>query len=647
MVAKTQEEKIGNAADEGTTRRSLFIAFLCIVGISVAGSVSAFLRYDLIGTGHLPRCALYPVLYLLLLKPLLKKTKRIRPFNPTELLFIYSTILVMTGIPGQQFATYLYLGMVGPIYYATPQNQYAQRFHQWIPDWLVPSKDPHSDTIAWLFEGMPEEKGFFDIPWGDWITPLAAWIPFCLMVYFVTLCIAALLRRQWSDRERLLFPLARVPVEIVNGGTRGSLFRNRIMWFAFSVPFLVYLINGLQKYFPSLFHINLYPSTRHLFSEKPWYVLNWIPMNYYFGMIGIAYMLTTEVGFSFWFFYLFERLQRIFRLSSGLHTEWAVFQFQDIGGIIILGLFYLWVGRNHWASIARKALGRGQDVDDSDEPMSYRFAFFGSIVGLITLTLWCRAAGIAVYLSLFLFLFYFLVLIILTRIVSEAGIFVWWAPIAPQEFVIRAIGSHNIHPSNIPMLAMVGWNLQDIATSVMPQTLNAYRIASGMKINRKTFTAILMMALVVSVMSCHIPCIYVTYRHAVPNLGWWTRGAPRSCALQIDRFLRLPHELDGENLIHMLEGGGLALFLLFMRQRFIWWPFHPLGYIASLHIGRYWWSILVGWTAKVVVTKLGGIKTWRRYYPAALGLVIGNCVILFTWLLFHFIKPIQGVLLIE
>ena len=59
------EETLKDAPQEGVTRRSVFIAFLCIVGISVAGSVSAFLRYDLIGTGHLPRCALYPVLLLL------------------------------------------------------------------------------------------------------------------------------------------------------------------------------------------------------------------------------------------------------------------------------------------------------------------------------------------------------------------------------------------------------------------------------------------------------------------------------------------------------------------------------------------------------------------------------------------------------
>ncbi|MCS6861072.1 MAG: hypothetical protein NZT92_12215, partial [Abditibacteriales bacterium] len=46
------------------TARAVAIGFLCVIGIAVAGCYSAFLRYDLIGTGHLPRSALWPVLVM-------------------------------------------------------------------------------------------------------------------------------------------------------------------------------------------------------------------------------------------------------------------------------------------------------------------------------------------------------------------------------------------------------------------------------------------------------------------------------------------------------------------------------------------------------------------------------------------------------
>jgi hypothetical protein len=43
-------------------------------------------------------------------------------FSRTELLFIYCIVLIMTGIPGQQFSNYLYLGLVAPVYFSSPRN---------------------------------------------------------------------------------------------------------------------------------------------------------------------------------------------------------------------------------------------------------------------------------------------------------------------------------------------------------------------------------------------------------------------------------------------------------------------------------------------------------------------------------------------
>lgn len=646
VLAERAENRVG-IPRERLTWRSGIILLACVVGISVAGCVSVFLRYDLIGTGHLPRCALYPILLLLFLNVGLRRFKRIKTFTKTELLFIYSSILVMTGIPGQQFATYVYLGPVGPIYYATPQNQYAERFHRNIPNWAVPSKDPQSPVVAWLFEGMPEDKGFWDIPWRQWVRPLTAWSTLELLVFFLILCVSSMLRKQWVERERLLFPLAKVPVEVVDGGLGAGLFKKKMVWIAFSIPFLIYLMNGLQKFFPVLPQINLYPSTKGLFSDSPWNVLNWLPMNYYFDMIAIAYMLTTEVGFSFWFFFIFEKIQTMMRVSAGIPADGEIFQFQNIGGILILGLFYLWVGRSHWKTIFENAIGRLKSPEQDQEPMSYRFMFWGALVGLTGILLWCKAAGIPLSYSLGLMAFYFLIIIILTRIVSEAGIFVWWAPIDVDQFIVRAVGPKLLQLSSVPMLSLVGWNLQDVATCVMPQALSAFKISADVQVNRKQFTGILMLAIFIAVMCCHIPSLYMTYREGVPNLGWWTRGSPKACTDKIDRQMSSRLSLDKEDSGHMLQGGLFTLFLLLMRQRFLRWPFHPLGYIASVSIARYWWSILLGWSIKAAVTKIGGIGAWRKYYPAALGLLIGNCVILFTWLLFHFFKPIQGVLIIE
>jgi hypothetical protein len=94
---------------ESATIKAIVIGFLLVVGITVAGCYSAFLRYDLIGTGHLPRCALFPVMLLALVNPIWRYFFGKPLFSRTELLFIYCIVLIMTGIPGQQFSNYLYL----------------------------------------------------------------------------------------------------------------------------------------------------------------------------------------------------------------------------------------------------------------------------------------------------------------------------------------------------------------------------------------------------------------------------------------------------------------------------------------------------------------------------------------------------------
>jgi hypothetical protein len=41
------------------------------------------------------------------------------------------------------------------------------------------------------------------------------------------------------------------------------------------------------------------------------------------------------------------------------------------------------------------------------------------------------------------------------------------------------------------------------------------------------------------------------------------------------------------------------------------------------------------------------VRLYRKLHPAAIGLIVGETVMLFSWPLLHFIYPIQGVLIYE
>ena len=64
-----------------------------------------------------------------------------------------------------------------------------------------------------------------------------------------------ILRKQWADREKLVYPLVQVPMEMIQQQRKGiigkSFFTNKSMWVAFAFSFMLISINGLHSYSPS------------------------------------------------------------------------------------------------------------------------------------------------------------------------------------------------------------------------------------------------------------------------------------------------------------------------------------------------------------------------------------------------------------
>lgn len=70
-----------------------------------------------------------------------------------------------------------------------------------------------------------------------------------------------------------------------------------------------------------------------------------------------------------------------------------------------------------------------------------------------------------------------------------------------------------------------------------------------------------------------------------------------------------------------------------MRQRFWWWPFHPIGCLASNTWAAKWnWMpFFVGWLAKTLVIRYGGLRLYRKTVPMAIGLIGGDLLSQFVW----------------
>ncbi|MCZ6631796.1 MAG: hypothetical protein O7G87_00195 [bacterium] len=116
---------------------------------------------------HFPIALFVPYVVLTLSNAVLRRFGVSWALTSTELLSALAMGLVGAAVPAYGLTSY-FLGMIAiPYYQATPENQWANYFHQFLPEWLVPSNE--GGAMQYLFEGLPSRD--MPIPWGVWQSP--------------------------------------------------------------------------------------------------------------------------------------------------------------------------------------------------------------------------------------------------------------------------------------------------------------------------------------------------------------------------------------------------------------------------------------------------------------------------------------------
>jgi hypothetical protein len=70
-----------------------------------------------------------------------------------------------------------------------------------------------------------------------------------------------------------------------------------------------------------------------------------------------------------------------------------------------------------------------------------------------------------------------------------------------------------------------------------------------------------------------------------------------------------------------------------MRRQFLWWPFHPIGYVtAETGIGNsFWFHYFLAWVFKGIVLRYGGHRLYVQTMPFVLGLMLGDILTQTVW----------------
>jgi len=560
-----------------------------------------------------------------------------------QLLSIYSIILV--GAP--LVSTTVLANMLAE---STIQRYMAARILEWqgsfIP--LLPSWSGPTDwsAIQDFYLGMSS------VPWGAWVIPLVAWCSFLIALVVCSVCLVLLVQQQWITHERLSFPLAQIPLELVSesGTTDDNKPRfpaSSLFWVGLLLSLGVTSLNTVARHYPAVPAIPLGPVALMQWRQVgPMAGVGEVDLVLWPWLIAIAFLVPKELSFSCWFFWLVRVGLTVIGIATGStarrpemwwSTEFPASVYQGVGALFAIGAWSGWAARRHLAHALRVAFSRRSGQNDTAEPIPYRWVLVGLALSFAWLVFFCWLAGSRVWFGVLLILLILVYYMTWARLRAETGLGFLPFPFFPHEVIVVPFGSRVFRPREFVTLIAPHWAYfaGGGTLEVVPgNALETTKIADSANISKRR----LLIASAVGFLLVLPLGVWVTLS-GIYRYGFYSLQAGQDRTIlhwyswYAHDYITNPRNADLQGTTGIGAGAVVAVFLGLMRLRFWWWPFHPIGYLAAFTWGMhlYYMPFLVGWLAKTLAVRYGGLKLYRKLIPAAIGLVIGDLLHEVIW----------------
>jgi hypothetical protein len=595
--------------------------------------------------------AIFTLLILILLNIPLRKLYSNLALKEGELLTIYIMLCQASALAGHSMMQILPPTMAAPLGLATPENEWQELFWRYIPKWLAVSDER---ALEGYIKGFKKESTLYTVRHiKAWLTPVVVWSVFICVFMFVMICLNIIIRKQWTDRERLTYPIAQLPFEMTDRAFFS--FRNKLMWISFMVVGGINLVNGLHFFFPTVPYLRVRPYDLGVFfTSKPWNAMGYMPLTFRPFLIGLIFLIPLDISFSCWFFFFFWKAQLVLGSVMGWRQR-PEFPEQSAGAYISLFFIALWIGRHHLVKaklpllffmmelfLLRKEKVWGvfkslfnfvKDEDNSSaEPLRYRTAMLGLIFSFLFILFFCWKAGMSLWAASIFFVLYLMTAIGVTRIRAEVGSPVHDLHFAGPEIVmVDAVGTREIGPSSLSIIPFFWFLTRAHYSDVMPHQLEGFKLADRAKMNNRGVLKASLIATIVGTLVAFWIILASGYRNSGVVMSW--AGWEPFTRLQM--WLSHPTSPDIAGMGFFAYGLLFGIFLMVMRIRFLWWPLHPAGYAVSSTYGMrdYWSMFLLVWLIKRILLKYGGLKLHRQATPIFFGMILGEFAVGGFWAL--------------
>lgn len=644
------------------TRRAVVVGLLGVVFVSaVCYFFDEVIRQGLFISSLMP-VAVYGslVLFALTLQPLLCRLGGRWRVTAPEVSVVLCFLLLACGIPGLGLVQYL------PTAVMFPHHDLRQR-PGWVQEdvvaiaparMLADVKGDESRALDGYVTGLAVGDRHISplaVPWSAWARTLGFWVPLLLTATVALLALATVFHTQWARHEQLPYPITTFTASLLpDESGRPAFLGNRLFWIGFLFVFGIELNNYLVKWLPELlipirtsFDCSALSPLAPVLTQGAGNGLFYL--NIWWPVLGLAYFLRTDMTFTltvtpfiyctiFGAFAIYGVPFRCGRML-GPSLEQSIYA----GGYFAILLMLLYTGRHYYRNVLRNSLGlRPREPVEAHAVWGMRV--FLVCTGLFIVQLvW---VGLDWQLAVIYTALAYMVHIVISRMIAETGGFIIGTYVYPCVMIWAFCGTAALGPRTLLTMFLVSTVLvSGPGWAPMPFFVQALKLGDALRLDlgrlARWGVAIIAIAMLVA-----IPCnIYWQYDRGAPTAGW-----PRATAwYSFENMVEVKQRLRAHNLLETADAVrgfercaylapdqrqvtaflialGIALALAFARLRFTWWPLHPMAFVFLGGFPSYynWFTFLLAWLTKVLVTKYGGARLYERLKPLMIGIIAGS-----------------------
>jgi len=358
-------------------------------------------------------------------------------------------------------------------------------------------------------------------------------------------------------------------------------------------------------------------------------------------LVGVGYLMPTTITLSSVFFFYLDLLGRAIFYSLGLPQRGDFMPRVGFWGVstLLYGIIALWIQRKELMIVFARAFSGSKIYDDADEPMSYKVAVFGSVIGLILLVVFLRVfLGVSVWVGIVYMLVTIFSIIGFAKVRAASGIPVdsglEWTDV---NMLGTGLGTQTLGESSAVGLShMICYHVGGLGSGMI-MAMESYKMGDEVGLSRRSISKMLLLVVLVAVVVSFLVAIPLVHKE-----GWLVStflASHMSSAPIYDHIIRplearnyLPPPFAPgwfmRNVWHIVTIVVLPI-LMYLNMNYVWWPLHPVGYILATDVtimARFWTSFFVAGMAKLLIMRYGGYQLHQKVTPFFLGLVVGSAV---------------------